>query len=252
VNLIPPNTNFIERSSIEFKKISSKKIIHLKTTIMSDASDYSSSYFGVCDDHDLLNQRDSVYQAITGKVYDDECCNLVKRAYTFWTQKSTFVINETSCRLTHLVRKCKISNREFEIRYALFQISVQKLNRLLMCALKCILHKEDKADNLQNYGDLGYNYGWFDNDYCENATASAIVTALSFLNVLACTAVNLDLDRRTQECTIRLTLERAEDAFRIATTLEGCYDGGCRKGPLYGKGGCGKSKCGYSKGCKKY
>jgi len=207
---------------------------------MSDASDYSSSGFGVCDDHDLLSQRDGVYQAITGKVYDDQCCNLVKRAYAFWVQKSTFVINETSCRLTHLVRKCKISHREFEIRYALFQISVQKLNRLLMCALKCVLSKDSKADALSDYGDLGYNYGCFDSDYCQNSTASAIVTALSFLNVLACTAVNLDLDRSTQECTIRLTLERAEDAFRIATTLEGCYGGGCRRAPL---GGCGKRKC---------
>jgi hypothetical protein len=226
---------------------------------MSDDSDSNSStFFGVCDDHHTLNQRNSIYEAITGGIYDDQCCNLVKRAYTFWTQKSSLVINETLCRLTQLLKKCKIQRREFEIRYGLFQIAVQKLNRLLMCALRCILGKDNKADYLQNQTDLGYGYGCFDNDYCENATASAIVTALSFLNVMACTAVNLALDRNTQECTFRLTLERAEDAFRIATTLEGCADGGCNRpfykpGPVCGFGpspghGCGKKKC--KKSCK--
>lgn len=225
---------------------------------MSDDSDSNSStFFGVCDDHNIVNQRNSIYEAITGGIYDDQCCNLVKRAYTFWTQKSSFVINETLCRLTQLLKKCKIQRHEFEIRHGLFQISVQKLNRLLMCALRCILSKDNAADACQNYGDLGYNYGCFDNNYCENATAAAIVASLSFLNTLACTAVNLALDRNSQECTFRLTLERAEDSYRIATTLEGCCDrpcgvGGYVPGPVCGFGGhdgYGGGHGGYGGGC---
>ena len=221
---------------------------------MSNDSKSDSSYNSDFDDKVLIQQRDDVYNAITGKIYDDECCNLVKRAYSFWTQKLAIVINKTIFRLTKLVRKCKISQREFEIRYSLFQLSVQKLNRLLVCALRRILKKDEKADKRADYDGLGYNYGCFDDDYCENSTASAIVIALSNLRILVSIALNLDLDRSTQECTIRLTLERTREALGISTSLEGCFNGKCNR-KNYKKDyndGCKDRKKGYKKGCKKH
>uniref|UniRef100_A0A6C0IWZ5 Uncharacterized protein n=1 Tax=viral metagenome TaxID=1070528 RepID=A0A6C0IWZ5_9ZZZZ len=210
---------------------------------MSNASRSSLSCSNDCDDNVLVGQRNDIYNAITGKIYDDRCCDLVKRAYSFWSQKLAIVVNRTVCVLTRYVRKCKITRREFEIRYALFQISVQKLNRLLVCALKRILKKDNKADRLYDHGTLGYNYGCFDDEYCENSTASAVVIALSNLRVLVAIALNLDLDRGTQECSIRLTLERTHEAFGISTSLEGCGDSGCGVRRYKHKGckkGCGK------------
>lgn len=212
---------------------------------MSNVSKSSLSCSNDCDDKVLIGQRNDVYNAITGKIYDDRCCDLVKRAYSFWSQKLALVVNRTVCYLTRLVKKCKISRREFDIRYALFQLSIQKLNRLLVCALKRILKKDDKADRLNDHGPLGYNYGCFNDEYCENSTASAIVIALSNLRVLVAIALNLDLDRSTQECSIRLTLERTKEAFGISTSLEGCYNGGCGKRKY--RDGCHKKK-----GCGKY
>lgn len=204
----------------------------------SSCSSCSASCSNIERDHRLFREREGIYNAITGRVFDDQPCNIVKRAYAFWTQKTALVINKVSCKLQkHLHHGC--ARREFEIRFALFQLSVQKLNRLLVCALKRILNKDKRAGKLSENGCLGETYGCFVDEYAENATASAIVTALSTLCVLAKTAVNRDLDRVGIECADRLALERACEAFKIATALEGCFaDRTCP--PLCKKGKCGR------------
>lgn len=168
--------------------------------------------------------------------YDNECCTLIKRAYFYWTERESELIRETGCQLTRYADECKISRHEFQIRYSLFQISAQRLNRLLMYALKCILKRDDKAP-CSNHGELA---GCFDNDYCINATNLSIGAAMSTLKDLSCMAVNLALNRSAHQCDIRLALERVEDSFRVATTAEGCRDKGNFLPPLKCAERCGR------------
>ena len=159
--------------------------------------------------------------------YDDQCCDLVKDAYAVWDHKvSKYQCIVMEC-LTKKLNKCEIGNREYSIRYALFQQTLVQLEDLFACALKKITHRDYRADANASFNALGYTYGCFNNDYCERAVKSVLCTAISRLREAAHITLNLDLDRSTQECSSRILVTRTKRAFGVAISTEGCAGGAC-------------------------
>lgn len=175
-----------------------------------------------CCDNYGRDEHGPCCQSVVTEGYDNQCCALIKDAYCYWTERQEEFLRETACQLTRYVNECKIPQHEFQIRHSLFQIGVQRLNRLLMFALRVIL----KRDQKKPCGGRGEFEGCFGNDYCVKATNLAIGASIMHLKGLSYMAVNLALNRSSHECEIRLTLQRAKDAFCVATADEGCRDNG--------------------------
>lgn len=176
-------------------------------------------------------------------IYDDDCCDLVKIAYNFFSEKSNCIVQRAQRILNELVCGC-ISRREFEIRYGLFTLTIQKINRIVICALRRIL-QNDRFDGKK--GDfLGYDFGCFENDYCQTAVASVVCTALTYVEEAADIKSRLNLGREVEQCTLRLLIERLEDALSLL--IQDCNACGKECSPCGKKFKDAPCKKGYGKG----
>jgi hypothetical protein len=156
-----------------------------------------------------------VYEFITGYIYDDDCCDLLKIAFSFFQSKQACITREALCALNEAVACRLIGRREFDIRYAIFQIGVEKINELIACALKRIVNRERRDDVGRNF--LGYDYGCFRNEYCETSIAAVIIAGLTALRQLANFKERRFLNRTTDECTVRIIIRDLERDLEIAT-----------------------------------
>lgn len=172
-------------------------------------------------------------------IYDDDCCDLVKIGYTFYNDKATCIINSAYRVLNELVCGC-ISRREFEIRYGLFTLTAQKINQIVIGSLRRVLGNDRCGPRGEDGRFLGYDFGCFNNQYCQEAVAAVICIALDYLREAADIKARLNLNRNVEECVLRLLIERLEDA--ICLVITDCY--GRRRE------GCCRPPEGFKKGCK--
>ena len=63
--------------------------------------------------------KDPIYEAIVAGVYDNNCCNLVKRAFSFYTDKANCITRSALRALEASACKGCISRRAYEIKFAL-------------------------------------------------------------------------------------------------------------------------------------